>query len=169
MQKQYWAKGPWSQEPDQKEFTYKGFNGYILRNIFGSLGGYVEIPLDNPILSRIDIDKGGLEYENLPLEVHGGITYGNRVINKKTGIEYYVAGFDCGHWDDYIPFQSWMTNPDLPEKLRQNETLQKIIDLEEKFKYGRQEERTYKDIQFVTHEIESMIDQIIAYQENFNG
>jgi hypothetical protein len=163
MQKQYWAKGPWTDEPDTKDISYKGYQGYIKRNDLGALCGYVMIPSDHPILKGIDLDADDLEYEKVPLNAHGGITFGNTATNTQTGQKVYVVGFDCAHSTDLIPFRTWMTNPDLPEELRQNEAVQKLIELELASSF--QKYQTYKDIDFVTKEIESMIDQIINYKE----
>jgi len=165
MNKQFWSKGPWDNEPNKKKFKYKGFEGFINRNDLGALCGYVEIPLNHPILKCLDIDEDGLEYEKLPLDVHGGVTFGKKATNRKSGIEYYVVGFDCAHSEDLIPFSTWMTNPDLPEEIKRNESVQKLIALEEQSKYGFLK-RTYRDIDFVTKEIKSMIDQIANYKEN---
>ena len=87
--------GEWVEEPDQYGFVHKGLKCFIRRQFFyedeqgqgGYLCGYVELP---ETFDRELIDD---------LEVHGGITYRNKLENK----ENFWVGFDCAHCDDLVP------------------------------------------------------------------
>ncbi len=65
-----------------EHFTYHWAIGH---NSLGFRTGYVRIPLGHPWY--------GLEYDAIPAEVHGGLTYAD----KHDG---WWIGFDCGHSGD---------------------------------------------------------------------
>jgi hypothetical protein len=56
----------------------------------GLANGYVAIPKDHPWF--------GLEYEEIPCDVHGGLTFG-RPCNIFDS-EYWMIGFDTAHYQD---------------------------------------------------------------------
>ncbi|WP_178914064.1 hypothetical protein [Furfurilactobacillus rossiae] len=55
----------------------------------GHLCGYVELPSKHPYY--------GSDYEDIPVDVHGGLTYAMQ------NEEYWEIGFDCAHLGDIIP------------------------------------------------------------------
>ena len=91
------------------DFGYKGFNCTVvqysyhqpnfarifLENI-GTNGwwcGYVMIPTDNPY--------HGKDYDEVPIECHGGLTYGNEFhIEESANHKRFAFGFDFNHFDD---------------------------------------------------------------------
>jgi hypothetical protein len=81
---------PWESEPDHHLFESHGYVCEIRRHPnFGTLNGYVYIPLEHPIAqSKMPEDE---------LNVHGGITYWD----ERNGA--FVVGFDCAHVGDLIP------------------------------------------------------------------
>ena len=114
--------GPWNNEPNYLRGKYKEYNWVIKRTHIGILCGYVLLPKGHKYY-------GEIEY-NIPIEVHGGLTFAG-----EKG-KYYWIGFDCAHSGDYIPsFQSPLI------QLIQSNT-------------------TYKNINFVKKEIKNMIDQL---------
>lgn len=109
---------PWEHEPNHLLFESCGFVCEIRRHPnFGSLCGYVYIPLEHPVAqAKIPEDV---------LNVHGGITYWD----ERNGS--FVVGFDCAHVGDLIPNSELMATGD-----------------------------TYKDIEFVTNELENLAQQL---------
>jgi hypothetical protein len=87
-------------EGDKKEWIYTCKNGiefkcYIRRvPRSGHLCGYVHLTPDN--------DYFGSDYDNIPLNCHGGLTYASDYENE------WVIGFDCAHYGDLKPFYSDM-------------------------------------------------------------
>lgn len=81
---------PWEHEPDHLLFESHTYTCEIRRNPnFGTLNGYVYIPLDHPIAqAKMPEDE---------LHVHGGVTY----FDEREGS--FVVGFDCAHAGDFIP------------------------------------------------------------------
>ena len=83
-------------EGDKKEWIYTCENGiefkcYIRRvTRSGHLCGYVHLTPDN--------DYFGLDYDNIPLNCHGGLTYASDYENE------WAIGFDCAHYGDLQPF-----------------------------------------------------------------
>lgn len=69
---------------------------------FGEGNGYVVLDKDHP--------WSGLDYDDIPVEVHGGLTYGQFVDEihidwsegniTKEDIGKYIIGFDTGHYGD---------------------------------------------------------------------
>ena len=87
-------------EGDVREWIYTCKNGidfkcYIRRvPRCGHLCGYVHLTPDS--------DYYGYEYDDIPVDCHGGLTYGSEHNNE------WVIGFDCAHLEDLQPFYSDM-------------------------------------------------------------
>jgi hypothetical protein len=87
-------------EGDAKEWTYTCKNGiqfkcYIRRvPRSGHLCGYVHLTPDS--------DFYGYEYDDIPIDCHGGLTYASEHDDE------WVIGFDCAHMGDYQPFYTDM-------------------------------------------------------------
>ena len=87
-------------EGDAKEWVYTCKNGiefkcYIRRvPRSGHLCGYVHLTPDN--------DYYGYEYDDIPVNCHGGLTYASEHDNE------WVIGFDCAHLGDLQPFYTDM-------------------------------------------------------------
>jgi hypothetical protein len=91
-----WGNGEWDNEPDEMNGEANGFPWAIRRGPCGHLCGYVGVPLDSPIC--------GLDYDRLPVGVHGGLTYGHEGCAEGTlAVGWYWYGFDCAHCDDLTP------------------------------------------------------------------
>lgn len=92
---------PWLNEPDNLEFEAHGFPCHIKRHNhrpernpkdwLGHFCAYVGIPKSHPYY--------GKSYDDMELEVHGGITYAKEDPEK----EIHWIGFDCAHFGDLIP------------------------------------------------------------------
>jgi len=81
-----------------EEYSYK-YGEYTLivrRNQLKANSGYIVLPQ----FHRYD----GIDYNNIPVEVHGGLTYSKREN------ENWVIGFDTCHVGDYIPFHEYDQN-----------------------------------------------------------
>lgn len=101
--------GPWQDEPDRVLFKAHGFQCLILRQpVSGHLCGYVGVPEGHPWY--------GMDYNDVPAEVHGRLTYGEQCDDDpERGVchvpepgespHLYWLGFDCAHLYD----RSYMT------------------------------------------------------------
>jgi len=85
-----------NKEGDYKKWTYTTKNGLefecLIRRVIrsGHLCGYVTLTPDN--------DYFGLEYHEIPVDCHGGLTYASDEGDN------WVIGFDCAHYGDCQPF-----------------------------------------------------------------
>ena len=70
-------------------FNYGGYQCLIKQMPMGQYCGYVDLPKSSRFY--------GEDYDDIPIEVHGGITFGAAIGG------YYRIGFDCAHAEDYIP------------------------------------------------------------------
>lgn len=93
IDKSAWPEGPWHDEPDLMEWTTAaGYPGRIIRVIhLGHWCGYVTLPATHPYARK--------EEEDVPVSVHGGLTYSNYDIE----MEATTYGFDCAHAGDLAP------------------------------------------------------------------
>lgn len=83
---------------------YKGYNYWILS--YGSHPcGYVEIPKGHPYYGKCDCDAF-----DLPIDVHGGITYGDYGLHKLVGKDKFLIGWDYNHCYDYSYLNMFETN-----------------------------------------------------------
>jgi hypothetical protein len=78
--------GVWSGEPDFLEFRVFGFECHAKRHdSMGHLCGYIQVDATHPWY--------GKDYNNVDVEVHGGLTY----------CTSGWFGFDCAHAGDLVP------------------------------------------------------------------
>ncbi len=139
-----WGEGPWNNEPDELFFEYKGFGCHIQRGPLGSLCGYAGIPRNYKVFDKIEC------YDDLKINAHGGLTFMESGTDKNSGQELYIIGFDCAHFGDIVPaikyFTREMISRDIP--------------------YFNWPKGSYKDIDFVYKEIQSIVDQVLEIEEN---
>ena len=78
---------------------YNGYNYYVL-NLGTHPCGYVEIPHDSKYFN--------VDYNNIPVECHGGLTYGRGFLHTVAGIDdnRYFIGWDYAHYCDYVGYHS---------------------------------------------------------------
>lgn len=149
----WWGCGEWVKERDFISFTYKNIECKILRIAFeepkifhmfgGYLNGYVSVPSDHPYYQK--------KYEDMEIECHGGLTFGQCS-------DSHLIGFDCAHSGDYVPssemhrkkykFREIFPSP-LPPHLEHNILFNPV----------------YRNIQFCIGECKSIVDQIIEKSE----
>jgi hypothetical protein len=149
--------GPWQDEPDKIVWVdpETGLDCMILRGRI-ALCGYVGVGPDHPWY--------GKEYQELDVEVHGSLTYSNtcqegwedpgqgvcHVPEEGREHDIYWFGFDCGHMLDLTYFD---LTDEMPEE---------IIALRAERPddpFFRQE---YRNVAYVTAEVESLAKQIAA-------
>lgn len=134
--KNEWGDGPWQHEPDEHEFTYRGFRCVILRSHSGALCGYIVIPTDHP--------WAGLRPETDDTEritCHGGVTWSEPNLPSSKKDLGWVIGFDCAHAYDYMPaYEALMKKVIAPERWRPEGFL-------------------YKNMNFVTEELLKLAEQ----------
>jgi len=138
--KSEWMNGPWKHEPDKKQWRDQatGLPCLIVRGPVGALCGYVGVSRDHPFY--------GLHYDVCEdIEVHGGLTFADKCQEHGTEAQsichkveagedddVWWLGFDCAHADDVCPTRNFS-----------------------EAYYG-----TYKDIAFVTREVEKLAQQL---------
>lgn len=114
--KSKWPAGAWHQEPDRVEFEHEGFPCLISRvPNSGHLCGYVAVPATHPLYgqsfdTRTEDDRCLVD----ELDVHGGITYGEKCSGRvchapNTGEpdDVWWLGFDCAHCGDLRPASTY--------------------------------------------------------------
>ena len=98
--KENWAKGEWTSEPDIETFQHSGFLCVVVRPTgFGQLNGYVAVPKESSWHGkpkhcvRIDLDGHSPDYtsKGQPCE---------NLLHLKG---YWWIGFDCARGDDLVP------------------------------------------------------------------
>ncbi len=150
--KLWWGEGAWCEELDEINFKYKNYQCKVIRiampepcakefHMFGGhLCGYVKIPNDNAL--------HGKEYDNINVDCHYGLTYGE--IND----DQHWIGFDCAHSSDYNPSMEYLkkTNPALKEAYSRMPGSMKDHPLFNP---------TYKNINFCISECKGIVNQLI--------
>lgn len=146
--KSTWPHGPWQSEPDKRQWTdlQTNYPCLIVRNHFGALCGYVGVTLTHPTYGHCYKDNIITN-----ISVHGGVTYtgpcqkSNAVSNEKLICHIPDAdepdniwwiGFDCAHYSDFLP--NYPSN----------------------YMFLPLNHETYRNIDFVTHECESLAKQL---------
>jgi hypothetical protein len=140
QKKFYEILGKIEREPNHEEFEYRGFKCLVRRFMeSGVFCGYVGLPEGHEYFEVED-------YDNIPIKVHGGLTYtGHDIGDDKT---LFYIGFDCDHYMDIAPFRAFRDLGYLELTL-----------------YGN----TYKDIEYVRGEIKRMVDQLLDEKDDMGG
>jgi hypothetical protein len=133
MNKEY-LKELIEKEGNSLEWNYTCSNGVIIscsihRNDLKALCGYITLTKDSSLY--------GVVYDELNIQVHGGLTYNGYDEN-----ENWVIGFDCAHHGDLTPY--FLLNEDFPF-------------------YSDGE---YRDMQYVKSECESMAEQASIFSKS---
>lgn len=121
-------------EGNSLEWDYTCSNGVIIscsihRNDVFALCGYITLTKDNSLY--------GIDYDDINISAHGGLTYQGYNQN-----ENYVIGFDCGHYGDLTPY--FLFKEDFPF-------------------YSDGE---YRDMEYVKSECESMAEQASKFSKS---
>ena len=83
--------------PNEEYSYYEGeYTLIVRRNHFKANSGYIVLPQ----FHRYD----GIDCNNIPVEVHGGLTYSARENGN------WVIGFDTCHVGDYVPYHEYDPN-----------------------------------------------------------
>jgi len=117
-------------------FIHNNYICNIKRNFLHVWVGYIYIPQGHPCFGKF--------YDDINVNVHGSLTFSlPKTLN---GINYYVLGFDTGHYDDIIPDgyvnDAWDNDND-------NDNDNEVI------------KPTYKDYNFVKQETMNLADQLL--------
>lgn len=77
--------------------NFDGYNYYVI-NLGTHPCGYVEIPSTSKYFN--------VDYDNIPVECHGGLTYGRGFLHTVADIEddRYFIGWDYAHYGDYVGY-----------------------------------------------------------------
>ena len=150
---EWWGYGEWVEEPGEVLFEYKGMECKVTRRgiqepgvketfLFGGhLCGYIRIPDNHPYHHK--------DYEDIPIDCHGGLTYG------ECSDKHWI-GFDCAHCFDYIPSTEYI------KKILTMEGVLEPRPFYIKFKDNSFFKRSYKNIAFCIKECQSIVDQLLA-------
>jgi len=110
IDKSSWPNGEWMHEPDKMQYTegVTGFPCLIVRGPSGALCGYVGVTKGHKYFN--------VDYNNVPVDVHGGLTYSNKcqshddeahgvchIVETGEDEDVWWLGFDCAHYLDICP------------------------------------------------------------------
>jgi hypothetical protein len=142
--------GEWIDEPDRIDFEHRGINCLILRNGFGALCGYCQIPEGHKY--------HGKDPDNIPYEVHGGLTFAG-AFERIASMDYWI-GFDCNHSQDLTPSVEVMKKTVEKCILRRRQHLE--IEMVNILLKANEIKRpsTYKNIDYVAAECRKLAEQI---------
>jgi hypothetical protein len=123
-------------EGDELQWDYTCSNGVIIhcsihRNDVKSLCGYITLTKDSSLY--------GVDYDDINIRAHGGITY-----NAYDKDENWVIGFDCGHYGDLTPY---------------------FLLKDDKFARFTQD-GIYRDMEYVKAQCESMAEQASVFSKS---
>jgi hypothetical protein len=125
-------------EPDREEFEHAGLKCLILRHPeLKHLNGYVALPKGHPYY--------GKGYDDIDVEVHGGLTFAQEGDGKNWAKGYWWVGFDCAHWGDLVP---------------------QIVELLDREPH---EFETYRNFAYVRGEIQDLAEQLAKVKAGSRG
>ncbi len=153
----WFGYGEWVEEADKVSFQYKGYECLIQRvfapepmrenSVFGGhLCGYVKVPDDHCYCQA--------ERAQMAILCHGGLSYSCK---NEFGKGHWI-GFDCAHWNDFMP-----SIQNFKKKMAQTDK-----HMEEILALYPQMQQIYKNIDFCTKQCTSIVDQLIEIQEENN-
>lgn len=144
------ASGPWDNEPDKAVWIDPdtGLDCMIVRNRYGALCGYVGVPPGHPWHRK--------DYDEVPVEAHGGLTYSNLCDgNEEGGIchtpepgrpaDVWWFGFDCSHLGDLPPLM-----------------IENLSKLDPELAARISSRQTYRNFGYVQHQVTQLAAQAAA-------
>lgn len=141
----------WKNEPDFLDWDDGIYHCIIRRNpVFGHLCGYVGVPSGSP--------HYGIRPDHI--FTHGGITYeGTDIFGARK--EFYYFGFDCAHVEDLVPYVSTADERAFRKAMTEDMNIpNEVLEYLEQAIECMNASRTYKNIDYVRGEVESLIKQI---------
>jgi hypothetical protein len=156
----------WEIEPDSLSLENGGYHLLVKRHpSLLHLNGYVGVNSDHPLYSQNDDNE---HVRNL--SCHGGITFvGNGPWGSKEG--YWYFGFDTAHYNDFVPklMPSFKKDGD---SLSFMDKIKKMLDQQSQ-PIGLRfdmigDESQYKDVIYVTNEVNELLAQLKEIKANFN-
>lgn len=160
-EKEHWlGQGEWCSEEDLVIFNSNGFECYVIRMMNlepyaldymygGHFCGYITIPMEHRLFA---VDYNDIKED---IEVHGGITFSDFSLFLKN--KPWQLGFDCAHCDDIVPSME-KTRKEL--KIERLDDTDIMKDMREKFPDCALFNPSYKNIDFVINELESLAKQL---------
>ena len=126
----------YTKERSKFEVLDEGYENNV-KYIIISLGthpvAYLGIPLTHPLANK--------DYDNIPLSVHGGLTFGREGDGEYLPKDYFWYGWDYAHCDDYVGYygnesegKRWTTREIKNEVWLASYDFKKLIDLVEGIK-----------------------------------
>lgn len=145
-----WEAGQWDKEPDLVEWRSDALPGLALlvvrSHTTGALCGYVGVPPGHPFHG-----KGYQDLDEVPLDVHGGLTYAGSCAGHICHVpapgepdDVWWLGFDCGHAFD--------VSPQLDALVRQHSGTPHF-----RFEYAH-----YRSLDYVMSEVEKLGKQVLS-------
>jgi hypothetical protein len=135
----------------EKDFIVDGFRCIITGSYMGHRCGYIAIPKDHELYET--------DYDEIELDVHGGLTYADYSNNGypvKTEEQVWWIGFDCGHYCDAKDLEL------IKSFGEDNKEIKVVLDIESKYPtHG-----TVRTVEYVEKELVEAVEQIIKYQES---
>lgn len=154
-------KEKWETEPDLVSLVHGKYHLVIWRHDeFGQLNGYVGVRHSHPCYGK---DMHNRSISNL--YVHGGITFTEKLIRDGFKKNLWYIGFDTAHAFDYAPRLERIKD----EMRESGDPFMEMIDnLFSNFSNVVQMpmgKNLYKDIDFVSKEVVSLQEQLVAIAE----
>lgn len=127
------------EEGNYKAGVYKKYKWRIIRpkyhpgeNEIGvfHLCGYVGLPKKSKFYK--------VPYDDIPVDVHGGLTYDSDNLHMQPETNLWWIGFDCAHSGDLCMLYSYLGPVDIDD--------------------------VYRDMEYVENEVKSLIDQLIELE-----
>lgn len=136
----------WEHEPSSRSWSAYGLPCMVRRGGLGVWCGYVGVKSEHPYYGR--------KCNDIDIDVHGGLTFGEYGDGGEWPADYYWLGFDCGHFLDILPgLESiWTEHPELWEI--DNETITKYFP-----------EAQYRDFSYVVAETNALAECLSAIQK----
>lgn len=102
----------------EKDFEYKGYKCSVILQIMGHRCGYVMLPADSKYC--------GMEFPEIPIDVHGGLTYSRNYLFGHEGKDFWI-GWDYAHCEDGKDYEALFENfKDDEESMKQIMAMREI-------------------------------------------
>lgn len=135
----------------EKCFEFRGYPCVVIFQTIGHRCGYVGLPKNNKYYE--------MGYDEIDIDCHGGLTYASSSLYEQDDTDTWWIGFDCAHCDDskdYDSLRKYYTDE------RSTEMINFWEKLDQKYPIINAQVR---DLDYVTKECESIVDQLYVREE----
>lgn len=135
----------------EERFIYKGYPCVVLFMPMAFRTGYVGLPKTSKFY--------GKGFDDIPVDCHGGLTYGRNYLFGQDDKDTWWIGFDCAHCYDGFDLEK------ANKYFGNDKETQRVLSIMKDFHSMANAEHEFRTLDYVKKDCKHIVDQIIELEE----